>query len=60
MITKEQVLAALRHVEDPDLKRDIVSLGMVKDIEVNGLKVGFSVVLTTPACPMIRWSRSSS
>ncbi|MFN8397284.1 MAG: Mrp/NBP35 family ATP-binding protein [Bacteroidia bacterium] len=52
MITKEQVLAALRHVEDPDLKRDIVSLGMVKDIEVNGLKVGFSVVLTTPACPM--------
>lgn len=52
MITSEQVLAALRHVEDPDLKRDIVSLGMVKDIAVDGLKVAFSVVLTTPACPM--------
>jgi ATP-binding protein involved in chromosome partitioning len=52
MITSEQVLAALRHVEDPDLKKDLVTLGMIKDIATNGLKVTFTVVLTTPACPL--------
>ena len=52
MITKEKVLEALRNVDDPDLKKDIVTLGMVKDIEINGKNVAFTVVLTTPACPM--------
>lgn len=52
MIIAENVLAALRHVQDPDLKKDLVTLGMIKDIAVNGLKVGFTVVLTTPACPL--------
>lgn len=51
-ITKEQVIEALKYVDDPDLKKDIVSLGMVKDIEVSGKNVSFTVVLTTPACPM--------
>ncbi len=51
-ITKEIVLDALRYVDDPDLKKDIVSLGMVKDVVVDGKKVTFTVVLTTPACPM--------
>jgi ATP-binding protein involved in chromosome partitioning len=51
-ITKEKVLEALKHVEDPDLKKDIVTLGMVKDIEIDGTTVAFTVVLTTPACPM--------
>jgi ATP-binding protein involved in chromosome partitioning len=52
MITKEKVLEALRNVDDPDLKKDIVTLGMVKDIEIDGKNVSFTVVLTTPACPM--------
>lgn len=52
MITREQVLAALRHVQDPDLKQDLVTLGMIRDIKINGLKVAFTVVLTTPACPL--------
>jgi ATP-binding protein involved in chromosome partitioning len=52
MITKEKVLEALSHVDDPDLKKDIVTLGMVKDLEVVGHKVQFTVELTTPACPM--------
>jgi ATP-binding protein involved in chromosome partitioning len=52
MITKEKVLEALRNVDDPDLKKDIVTLGMVKDIEIDGKNVAFTVVLTTPACPM--------
>ncbi len=51
-ITKEQVLDALKYVDDPDLKKDLVTLGMVRDVEVNGKEVAFTVVLTTPACPM--------
>jgi ATP-binding protein involved in chromosome partitioning len=51
-ITKEQVLEALKHVEDPDLKKDLVTLGMIKDLEVEGIDINFTVVLTTPACPM--------
>ncbi len=52
MISKEQVLAALSKVIDPDFRKDIVTLGMVKDLEIDGNKVRFSVVLTTPACPL--------
>lgn len=51
-ITKEQVLEALKNVDDPDLHKDLVTLGMIKDLEVNGKNVNFTVVLTTPACPM--------
>jgi ATP-binding protein involved in chromosome partitioning len=50
--TKEQVLEALRKVQDPELHRDIVSLGMVKNLELDGGKVRFTVELTTPACPL--------
>lgn len=52
MITKEQVLKALGNVDDPDLGKDLVTLNMVKDIEIDGRNVSFTVVLTTPACPM--------
>ena len=52
LITEEKVLEALRNVDDPDLKKDIVTLGMVRDLKIDGNKVNFSVVLTTPACPM--------
>lgn len=51
-ITREKVLEALSYVEDPDLKKDLVTLGMIQDLKIEGKKVGFSVVLTTPACPM--------
>ena len=51
-ITKEQVIEALKNVDDPDLHKDLVTLGMIKDLEVNGKKVNFTVVITTPACPM--------
>lgn len=51
-ITKEQVLEALKNVDDPDLKKDLVTLGMIRDLEVDGKHVSFTVVLTTPACPM--------
>jgi len=52
IITKEQVLAALSNVEEPDLKKDLVTLNMVEDIHIDGNKVSFSIILTTPACPL--------
>ena len=51
-ITKEQVLQALSNVEEPDLKKDLVTLNMIQDIHIDGHKLSFSVVLTTPACPL--------
>jgi len=51
-ISKEQVINALKFVHDPDLHKDVVSLGMIEDIKVDGNKVSFKLVLTTPACPM--------
>ncbi|MEZ4827532.1 MAG: Mrp/NBP35 family ATP-binding protein [Bacteroidia bacterium] len=58
-ITEKKVLAALSYVDDPDLKKDLVTLGMIKDIHIEGKKVRFSVVLTTPACPMKEAIRSA-
>src|ERR1700761_28211 len=51
-MTPEKVLEALSNVQEPDLGKDIVTLSMVKDLEINGNYVAFTVVLTTPACPM--------
>lgn len=52
LVTEEQVLDALRSVMDPDLHRDIVELGFVRDINICGGAVKFRIVLTTPACPV--------
>lgn len=51
-VTAEQVLDALKVVHDPDLHRDIVSLGFVRNIEIDADRVKFDIVLTTPACPV--------
>jgi ATP-binding protein involved in chromosome partitioning len=51
-ITKESVLKALRTVNDPDLKKDLVTLKMIQDLTIQGGVVSFTIVLTTPACPM--------
>ena len=51
-ITESDVLDALRGVQDPDLKRDIVTLKFVKNIRVEGDRVSFTIELTTPACPV--------
>jgi ATP-binding protein involved in chromosome partitioning len=52
LITTEQVLHALSNVMDPDLHKDLVSLKMIEDIHIEGEKVSFTLVLTTPACPL--------
>ncbi len=49
---KEKILHALSQVDDPDLKKDIVTLGMVQDLTIENKKVSFRLVLTTPACPL--------
>jgi ATP-binding protein involved in chromosome partitioning len=46
------VLSALRTVQDPDLHKDIVTLGFVKDVKIAGGEVDFTIELTTPACPV--------
>ena len=48
----DQVLDALKVVQDPDLGRDIVALGFIKNLEVDGERVSFAIELTTPACPV--------
>jgi ATP-binding protein involved in chromosome partitioning len=50
--SEKDILAALSTVEDPELHRDIVSLGMIRDVQVSRGKVSFRFVLTTPACPI--------
>ncbi|RZK49027.1 MAG: iron-sulfur cluster carrier protein ApbC [Pedobacter sp.] len=51
-MSPENILKALGNVEDPDLKKDLVSLNMIKDLKVDNLHVSFTLELTTPACPM--------
>ena len=51
-INEQVILAALSKVQDPELHKDLVSLNMVKDIQINGNNVSLSVILTTPACPL--------
>src|SRR5438552_16136875 len=50
--TNEQVLDILKRVQDPDLRKDIVSLGFIKNLKIEGAKVSFDLNLTTPACPV--------
>lgn len=52
VMTKNDILKALSNVQEPDLGKDLVTLNMVKDIEIEGNFVAFTVVLTTPACPL--------
>jgi len=51
-VSEAAVLEALRAVQDPDLHKDIVALGFVKELRVDGGRVGFTIELTTPACPV--------
>jgi ATP-binding protein involved in chromosome partitioning len=51
-VTEQSVLDALRQIQDPDLRKDIVTLGFIKDLTIDGGRVSFRIVLTTPACPV--------
>src|SRR5690554_6889312 len=51
-LTPDQVLQALATVQEPELHRDLVTLDMIKDLKLDGGQVSFTVMLTTPACPL--------
>jgi ATP-binding protein involved in chromosome partitioning len=51
-ITNESLLIALGKVQEPELHKDLVTLNMIRDLEINGNAVSFSIMLTTPACPL--------
>ena len=59
-MTEEAILQALSNVQEPDLGKDLVTLNMVKDVKINGNDVSFTIVLTTPACPMKDMMRTAS
>lgn len=59
-MTEEAVLGALSNVQEPDLGKDLVTLNMIKDLAINGSEVSFTIVLTTPACPMKDMMRTAS
>lgn len=52
LISQDAVLAALGKVQEPELHQDLVSLNMIRDLKINGDEVSFSIMLTTPACPL--------
>ena len=52
MLTEPAIMDALRTVQEPELGRDIVTLGMVRDVRITGMDVAFTIELTTPACPL--------
>lgn len=60
MPTEQDVLKTLSAIQDPDLGRDIVSLGFVKDLLIEGGRVSFTIELTTPACPVKERFRSQA
>ena len=51
-VTEQLILDGLRQIQDPDLHKDIVTLGFIKDLKIDGGHVSFRIVLTTPACPV--------
>lgn len=51
-ITKEAILTALSKVQEPELHKDLVTLNMIRDLEIKEDKISFTIMLTTPACPL--------
>ena len=50
-LNEQLILDSLRQIQDPDLHKDIVTLGFIRDLKIDGGNVSFRIVLTTPACP---------
>ena len=59
-MTQDELLKALSTVQEPDLKKDLVTINMIRDVEIDGNNVSFTIVLTTPACPLKDLLRSNS
>src|SRR3989304_2250426 len=59
-VAQEEIFGALAQIKDPDLGRDIVTLGFVKDLQISGENVSFTIELTTPACPVREQMRENA
>lgn len=55
MVTKEEILNSLQAVSDPEIGMDIVNLGLVYDVQINGDKVYIKMTMTAPTCPVTPW-----
>ncbi|MCL4334653.1 MAG: metal-sulfur cluster assembly factor [Candidatus Thermoplasmatota archaeon] len=55
MVTKEEILNELKAVSDPEIGMDIVNLGLVYDIQINGDRVYIKMTMTAPTCPVTPW-----
>jgi metal-sulfur cluster biosynthetic enzyme len=55
MVTKEAVLQELKAVSDPEIGMDIVNLGLVYDVQINGDRVYIKMTMTAPTCPVTPW-----
>jgi metal-sulfur cluster biosynthetic enzyme len=55
MATKEEILNALQAVSDPEIGMDIVNLGLVYEVQINGDKVYIKMTMTAPTCPVTPW-----
>ncbi len=55
MVTEDQVLSILRGVMDPELGASVVDLGFIRDVQITEDRIDVQMVLTTPACPLVRY-----
>jgi len=55
MVTKEEILNSLQSVSDPEIGMDIVNLGLVYEVQINGDKVYIKMTMTAPTCPVTPW-----
>jgi metal-sulfur cluster biosynthetic enzyme len=55
MVTKEEVLEVLKTVSDPEIGVDIVNLGLIYNVDINGEKVSIRMTMTAPSCPVTDW-----
>jgi metal-sulfur cluster biosynthetic enzyme len=60
MVTKEEILEQLKQVSDPEIGMDIVNLGLVYDIQINGDRVYIKMTMTAPTCPVTPWILSQA
>ncbi|MCL4438054.1 MAG: metal-sulfur cluster assembly factor [Candidatus Thermoplasmatota archaeon] len=55
MVTKEEILEALKEVSDPEIGMDVVNLGLVYEVNINGDRVYIKMTMTAPTCPVTPW-----
>ncbi len=55
MVTKEQILEELKVVEDPEIGMDVVNLGLIYEVNINGDKILIKMTMTAPTCPVTPW-----